>query len=327
MAKAAKGTTVQQTSLEEARMTEQVPTPATDQAAAPGDVERNGTSIEPDEGAMVVPLTALARMATPDEIQRAVSRMLARIDATKRLKLAILSLTNPGDWCNHKTEGDPVGVPYLREQGAEKVVHAFEIEIEHDGGECVRYGNQPYEDYEWVYNGRARALQFSDVWYPIVGSRWSEDGFFTRGGKVRPDPGDVRKSALTNFYNRAIKTVCGLRGLTWDEIETVPHLKGARAGAIEIEFESGGRSSRRQEPAGQRSAIAAGPHIKVKLAYGDKTNQARVKTMKPWNWNNKGKYWEIGYTKENLNRVLDMKAESGDAVAFECVNVPADDLP
>lgn len=284
-------------------------------------------TITEENGKDVVPVTALARMATPEQIERAVGRMLARIAATKRLKLAILSLTNPIDWCNHTTEGDPDGQPYLQKQGAEKVVHAFEIELEHDGGKLVYWGPNKTEDYEWIYDGRVRALQFSDIWYPETGSRYSEDGFFTRGGKIRPDPGDVRKAALTNFYNRAIKTACGLRGLTWDEIESVPHLKGAREKAINIGYESGGGSKRRQEPAGARSAIAAGPHIQVKLEFNDKLNQDRVKKLTPWNWNGEEKYWEVGFTKENFGRVLDMKAECGDRVAFRCVNVPADELP
>ena len=124
-------------------------------------------------------------------------------------------MTNKFDWYSHRAEGDPDGRPYLGESGAEKVIHAFSIEIEHDGGQRV-----PNEEggYEYVFQGRMRALQFSDVWYPVIGSRWSEDGFFTRGGKQRPDPGDVRKAGLTNFYNRGIKTVCGLRTLTWDEL-------------------------------------------------------------------------------------------------------------
>ncbi len=281
-----------------------------------------------ENGKDIVPMTALARMATPEQIERAVARMLARIDATKRLKLAVLALTGPDDWVNHTSEDDPDGKPYLKNQGSEKVIHAFEIELEHNGGVCERYSDQKYEDYEWIYDGRVRALQFSDVWYPVVGSRWSEDGFFTRGGQVRPDPGDVRKSALTNFYNRGIKTAIGLRGLTWEEVESVPHLAGTKAKAVKVGFQSGGKGKRRQEPAGQRSAIAAGPHILVKVAYNDKLNQGRIKDLKPWNFNRETKTWEVAYTKEHVGRVMDMVAESGnEAVQFKFVNVPEEDLP
>jgi hypothetical protein len=270
---------------------------------------------------------SLMALATDDQIERAIKRTLARIAATKRYKVALLSMTNHRDWFAHKSEGDPDGIPYLAESGSEKVIHAFEIEIEHDGG---RREVNPEGGYEYVYQGRMRALQFSDVWYPVIGSRWSEDGFFTRGGKQRPDPGDVRKSALTNFYNRGIKTVCGLRTLTWEELEAIPHLAGLRKKVTLISYGSGGGGGggATTKP-GEKSAIAKGPHILVKIGFGDEKNKALIKKLQPWNWNGTEgcKYWEVGYTEENFGRVMDMHAADEQAVKFKLVNVPYEDLP
>jgi len=291
-----------------------------------GEVEVVEGESEGDEPVAIIPTEtlepeSLSLLATDDQIERAIKRVLKRIDATKRLKVALLSMTNHRDWCAHKSEGDPDGIPYLQESGAEKVIHAFKIEVEHDGGQ-----REPNPDggFEYVYNGRMRAVQFSDTWYPVVGSRWSEDGFFTRGGKQRPDPGDVRKAALTNYYNRGIKTVCGLRTLTWEELESIPHLADLRNRVVTIGYESGG--SKGGKP-GEKSDIAKGPHICVKIAYGDEKNKGKIKRLKPWNWNGDEKYWEVGFTKSNFGTILDMHAEDKRAVRFKCINVPADDLP
>ncbi len=266
---------------------------------------------------------ALAKLATKDQIERVIKRVLARIDATKRFKVALLSMTNVRDWYAHKAEGDEDGIPYLAESGSEKVIHAFSIEVEHDGGKRV-----PNEEggFEYVYDGRMRAMQFSDLWYPIVGSRWSEDGFFTCGGQRRADPGDVRKAALTNFYNRGIKTVCGIRTITWEELEAIPHLHDLRKRVVSIGYSS--KDKGKGKP-GEKSDIAKGPHICVKIAFGDEKNKALIKKLQPWNWNGTEgcKYWEVGFTKANFGRVLDMHAADEEAVKFKCVNVPEKDLP
>lgn len=281
-----------------------------------------------DSRALAMMGESLATMATRGEIDAAIDRLLARVEATKRYKVALLSMTNYRDWYAHTTEGDPDGIPYLAESGAEKIIHAFAIEVEHDGGKtCPSHdaNTGKVDGYEVVYTGRMRALRFSDIWFPIVGSRWSGDGFFSRGGKRRVDPGDVRKAAWTNWMNRGIKTVCGLRSLTWDELEAIPHLKDLRKRVTKIGFTSqdGGRSS----TPGEKSDIAKGPHIVIRLKYNDKKNQARVKEMKPWNWNGDEKVWEVPFNKKNAGRVADMKAEDGDAVAFTFRNVPKEELP
>ena len=301
------------------------------EATKDDDIEDVEGVVEDAPAAIVVPETiepeALMALATEDQIDRAIKRTLARIDATKRYKVALLSMTNHLDWYAHKAEGDPDGRPYLGESGAEKVIHAFSIEIEHDGG--VRVPNEE-GGFEYVYQGRMRALQFSDVWYPVIGSRWSEDGFFTKGGNQRADPGDVRKAALTNFYNRGIKTVCGLKTLTWDELEAIPHLSNLRKQIVTIGYGSGkAKGKGATTTPGEKSDIAKGPHICVKIAYGDEKNKALIKKIQPWNWNGTDgfQYWEIGYTKENFGRVLDMHAADEDAVKFKLLNVSDEDLP
>jgi len=268
-------------------------------------------------------LESLSKLATQDQIEAAVTRALARIDATQRFKVALLSMTNFRDWYAHGAAGDNDGIPYLAESGSEKVIHAFQIEVEHDGG--VRENHQD-GTYEYVYNGRMRALQFSDIWYPITGSRWSGDGFFTRGGKRRADPGDVRKSALTNFYNRGIKTVCGLRTITWEELEAIPHLSNLRTRVTKIGYTSDDEKAQEATP-GARSEIAAGPHIIIKLAYGDEKNKAAIKKLRPWNWNAAAKVWEVGWSKENFARILDLHAADSNAVRFKVVDVPESELP
>jgi hypothetical protein len=269
-------------------------------------------------------IDALANLATEEQIERAIRRVIARTVATKKYKAAMMSMTNVRDWYSHAAEGDDDGVPYLAESGAEKVIHAFEIEVHHDGGKRVSVDEGGYE---FVYTGRMRALAFSELWYEVVGSRWSEDGFFTRGGKCTADPGDVRKAAWTNFMNRGIKTVCGLKSLTWDELEAIPGMEGLRTKVRRIGFAGG--SGPAPEP-GEISDIEKGPHIKVRIDKDDVDSREAIKRLpkrdRMWNKNPGCFYWVVRWSKQNFGTCCDLKA-ANDSVVFKTFNVPADELP
>ena len=67
----------------------------------------------------------------------------------------MLSMTNHFDWVSFADEGDPDGKPYLQGCGCDKIMHAFGIEMEHDGGKRVENtedtpGSSPSNVYlEW----------------------------------------------------------------------------------------------------------------------------------------------------------------------------------
>jgi hypothetical protein len=290
-----------------------------------GEIVENGETTAIVEHAVeTLEPESLARLATEDQIEKAITRLVARTRAITRYKAALLSITNVRDWYAHASEGDPDGVPYLAETGSSKVIHAFQIGVEHDGGQRV-----PVEDggYEFVYSGRMRALMFSDIWYPVVGSRWSDDGFFTRGGTKTADPGDVRKAAHTSFLNRGIKTVCGIKSLTWEELECLPGLEDLRNRVPKIGYAKQGGGD--TQP-GELSEIEKGPHIKVKIPREDLTTREAIKGMpkrdRIWNGSKGAYYWVVRYNETNLKKVADLKAVN-DAIYFKPFNVAAEDLP
>jgi hypothetical protein len=265
---------------------------------------------------------SLSRMASKEAIDKAVDTAIARAEGSKRLKAALLSMTNRFDWYSMRAEGEPDGMPYLAETGATKVMHAFGIQVVTDEGRMVP--NEIDGGYEFVYTGRVRALAFSDAWFPVVGSRWSEDGFFTKGGTKRADPGDVRKAAMTNLYNRAIKLATGIKSITWEELETVPHLAAIRKVVRKIGFTGGAGGA--SAPAGSISQMQKGPHLEVRVPYQNTNARTVVKNMPRDQRYFTGKegdpqnVWIVVYNDANKNRIADLAAEHGD-VKFTMRNV------
>jgi hypothetical protein len=292
-----------------------------------GEIEGEATALTVSHSQAIETPESLASLATEEQMEAAIRRIVNRTKALKEFKAAMLSLTNVRDWYAHEGEGEEDGIPYLAESGSEKIINAFEIEVEHDGG--VRNDMPPdIGGYEFVYQGRMRALVFSDIWYPVVGSRWSDDGFFTRGGTRIADPGDVRKAAWTNFMNRGIKTVCGLKTITWDELERMPGLENLRNRCVKITY-SGGAKGPAPEP-GEISDIEKGPHIKVKIDKEDMESRNTIKKLpakdRAWNKSPGCFYWVVRYTKKNLSMVMDLHAVNS-AVKYKLANVPKEDLP
>lgn len=294
--------------------------------------EVSGIVDDDDDGAALVPFEMVAQLATEEQIQAAVHRLCVRVEAGKRLKAAMLSMTNKHDWCAFYSEGDPDGRPYLETHGCQKVMHAFGIEVEHDGGALVQHSDGSYE---FVYTGQVRARAFSDIWYPVVGSRWSNDGFFSRGGQQRVDPGDVRKSGHTNFMNRAIKTALGIGSLTWEEIEQVPGMENLRRVVKRVGFKdtSSGPSGSPPTQPGEKHEIATGAHLQVILPYELASARAQLKkAIRPGDRTFTGKEgdppntWLIRHDKHNTGSILDLAAENP-SIKVVPINVPAGELP
>jgi len=271
--------------------------------------------------------TALADLATEEQIERAIRRIIARTGAIKRFKAAMLSLTNRRDWYAHEAEGEEVGIPYLGESGSEKIINAFQIEVRHDGGEkhTVDEGG-----YEFVYQGQMRALVFSELWYPVIGSRWSDDGFFTRGGTKTADPGDVRKAAWTNFMNRGIKTVCGLKTITWEELEQLPGLENLRQTVKKITYGTRSKGGAPPPAPGELSDIEKGAHIKVKIDREDLESRNTIKSIpqaeRLWNKSPGCFYWVVKWSKKNFGTIMDMHAANA-TVKFKLYNIPKNEMP
>ena len=240
--------------------------------APPGDVDLDDVVISKEE-AEAMAIKPLSIQPTRVAIEEAKRRILDRAEAERALRQAALGFTTHNDWIFHEVEG--VLMPYLEETGSEKLMHAFGIELEIDKVllEDYREGGEP-DDFEVVTYGRVRAQVFSSLWYPIIGSRWAGDGFFSRGGQIRVDPGDVRKAAFASFYNRAIKKVLGLRGVTKEDLDRVPSIDVSKIKTVKHrERRPGGRDN----GGSMIGDILKVKHLAVYIPYEDITNRDRFK--------------------------------------------------
>jgi len=156
-------------------------------------------------------------------IQSDSERIALETQAEQRLKLArrliqlALGTTNSGDWLNIN------GKPYLQASGAKKLLKPFGLSVTdvHFETEGRTAGKGGLEEVRYTC-----FLSISDPQGNIleqVGSASSSDPIFAiRGDKQLPlseiDLGDVRKKSYTNALNRAVKSLIGLDGITWDDL-------------------------------------------------------------------------------------------------------------
>jgi len=280
--------------------------------------------------AAVVP-TISGGLVTVDNVEEAVALVQKRASAAKRLKAAALSLTGPLDWCRMKAK-DGTEVPYLQESGASKLIHAFGVEVRIGEPQRTSYPadkSHPDGSYEFVVQGEVRAAAFSQAWLPIIGSRWSVDGFFNKGGLVIPDPGDVRKASLTNWYVNAITKVLGLENVGWEDLKD----SGIDPERVRgVEFKSKGQAPapapvhrtvtppapavRADSPTGENAGGEIPPTprpadgvrvyqpadvdgvLAVKLAFSDTDTRAKLKALGA-KWDTQEKAWLLADTEEN----------------------------
>lgn len=161
-----------------------------------------------------------------DSILTAVIKAEARITAFVKIKQLSLKATTCHDWVNLG------GKPYLQDTGTEKIAGLFSPTVSKP---LIHRENFPDGHYMYTCDGEAF---WGGKSIPVMGSRSSRDKFFVeydyvkdeKGNRKRVDlsteellkridPGDVRKSALTNYRNNAIKDVLGLEGITWEDLE------------------------------------------------------------------------------------------------------------
>lgn len=269
----------------------------------------------PKEEVETTAIRPISFQSTKHAIEEARKRTLERAEAEAALRQAALGFTTHNDWIFHEVEGELI--PYLEETGSEKLMHAFGIELEIDKVVLEDYREQSGEsdDFEVVTYGRVRAQVFSSVWYPVVGSRWAGDGFFSRAGQIRVDPGDVRKASYASVYNRGIKKVLGLRGVTKEDLDRVPSINVSKIRTV---------SHREKRPGGPNgdggkaiAEILAAKHVAVFVPYEDVTNRARVKTMKGSRFHKaphpilkKPNVWIAPYTPQAESLAADLAADN-----------------
>ncbi len=149
-------------------------------------------------------------LITDEQFEQA-ERSLANVLKIKRLAFRV---TNKNDW------NDVGGRPYLNESGCMKVGALFGVSLT---GTEVKELRESYEGQDVVRYVAKTTATFLGRQIELEGLSASSEPFFSRkNGQAIPlseiDLNAVRKKAVTNAHNRAIKKILGLGGITWDEV-------------------------------------------------------------------------------------------------------------
>lgn len=136
------------------------------------------------------------------------------VENLARLRTLALGVTCEHDWL------DISGRPYLTAAGALKIAALFNISLTEARVEEARDTLGDSVIVRFSVTLRARYLGRE---VDVVGGASSDDGLFSkRDGKAVPltevNLTSVRKKAFTNAQSRAVKTLLGLTGLTWEEL-------------------------------------------------------------------------------------------------------------
>lgn len=171
--------------------------------------------MEDQEKELSQPL-AIMPMDSTGSLQQAVDRAEKYLALNDRIRRMAVNLTNCNDWI------DQNNTPYLEWSGASKVANAFGVSV--TGTVCeketIEDDRGKYVNYFYTGTGSWNGRETQET-----GSGSTRDSFFGRAnGKDLPlseiDLTDIRKKAMTNFFNRLIKTLLGL-SYTWEEIADI----------------------------------------------------------------------------------------------------------
>jgi hypothetical protein len=182
-----------------------------------------GQSVGATTGEMLDDKIALAGTEVPIlsvgqvvNVEAEVAQIEKNIELFNRVKQLALRLTRAEDWVD-------MGGPYLMDRGTENIGIAFGVDIS-----GVRLVQEWAEDpkgryYAYVATGKARAKRL-DREVEDVGVCSQRDKFFGMAGGVPKliedvDAANIRRKAVTNLYNRLIKRVVGLMGVTMDDLK------------------------------------------------------------------------------------------------------------
>lgn len=207
-------------------------------------------------------------LPTLNQLTKAFELVKAKIKMIHDLRLFAVKLTTKYDWTVHKLESDDAEAvaPYLMAAGALKLRDPMRVDLQRaETPEIVLYNQGTPKEYWGAYfHGRARCLMFSPLWHQVTGARFSNEGFFTKGGKIEANPGDVVKAASTNWTGSAIRKVVGLEQPAWEWLEAagldVEWIKGRSVG-----FKDNRSAGARKQQRTQEEATFAKPMLLIKL--------------------------------------------------------------
>lgn len=164
-----------------------------------------------------------------------------RINQLERIKSLALKVTNSSDW---SAQGDQ---PYLECSGAEKVARLFGVCWYFTTNEPKKVLSEDEKGKFYFYvvrgvfslgNDKIESIGTCSSRDPFFASRRGPDGKLELKPASEVDETDVAKKCVTNCVGTGIKRILGLRGLTWEEVETGG--KVTRGNVAKVSFASGG---------------------------------------------------------------------------------------
>jgi hypothetical protein len=148
-------------------------------------------------------------------IEKELAEIEKHIEFFNKVKILALKMTKPQDWVD-------MGGPYLMDRGAQNIAIAFGVDITQEAPrmEWAEDANGRY--YMFITSGRAHAKKLGRF-IEDIGVCSQRDKFFgMSGGKLKEiqdvDMANVIRKASTNLYNRLVKRVIGLSGVTWEDL-------------------------------------------------------------------------------------------------------------
>lgn len=149
-------------------------------------------------------------------IEKELAAIEKNVEFYNKVKIIALKMTKASDWV------DLGGNPYLMDRGTENVAVAFGVDVSD-----VRLSMEWAEDakgryYSFIAAGKAYSKKLGR-YVEDIGVCSQRDKFFGKiGDKFKEieevDMANIRRKAVTNLYNRLIKRVIGLMGVTFDDL-------------------------------------------------------------------------------------------------------------
>lgn len=257
--------------------------------------EMNGrvTASEPiDEGTMTKELSLINVPGSGVSIEREIAELEKNVEFFNRVKIVALKLTRATDWVDQGAN------MYLMDRGAENIAIAFGVDI--SGLEMKQeWADDPRgRYYTFVATGKAFSRKLGR-WVEDIGVCSQRDKFFGMvGGKLKEiedvDMPNIRRKAVTNLYNRLIKRVVGLSGVTIEDLKAAG-LDVSQIGRVD--YRGGGQRSQAELTPEEKDVRAKLGNILLMMANNDKAAAAKLLE--------KYSFWKDGDGKEHFASSLE----------------------
>jgi len=194
-------------------------------------------TIVPDEAleiqAIETPESEMGNLLVTEDMETKVSRLERLAELVPRYERAIrqilIACTTPSDW-HVFGEGDQAKV-CLTSAGAERIAKHFSIIFSDVSYKKELFTDANGKGYRYIYEGKAR---LGDSIVHAIGTYGTRDKFLGyANGQWRPveaiNEGHIQNAAYHVFVGNAIKTLLGLRNLSFNEYKELMQVAGKNA--------------------------------------------------------------------------------------------------